>query len=141
MCSFEKSPQAKSCVKTNCTQTPQYRHMTVRHENKAAYQTPKNYQLPNTNDEKKRKMPDGNKTIFSHFWGKRARPSVSPEKDSTPFIPEPPPPHWGTNLGSNCVETLIFTTRPTAELYIYSFIEAIGLTDRSPVQCTANKDK
>ena len=59
-------------------------------------------------------MPDGNKTIF-HTFGLRGAFGFT-GKRFHPFIPEPPPPHWGTNLGSNCVETLIFTNRPTAEL-------------------------
>ena len=111
MCSFGKSPQAKSCVKTNCTQTPQCRHMTVRHENKAAYQIPKKYQLP-----KKilKKCHTETKQVF-HTFARRGAFGFT-GKRLYPLHPRTSPPHWETNLGSNCVETLIFTTRSTAEL-------------------------
>ena len=62
--------------------------MTERHENKAAYQTPKNYQLPKTNYEKK--MPDMNKTIVHTFMRKGAFTRKKTPLPASPNLPSPP---------------------------------------------------
>ena len=48
--------------------TPQYRHITVRHQNKAAYQTPQNYRLPKEDDEKNARLKQNNFCL--HFGPK-----------------------------------------------------------------------
>ena len=59
MSSFEKSSETKSCIKANCTQT--LSTDLSAHQYKAAYRTPKNYQLAK---KMLKKMPDRSKTIF-----------------------------------------------------------------------------
>ena len=111
MCSFEKSPETKSCVKTNCTQTPQYRPLRIPEQ--AAYQTPKNCQLP-----KKwwKKCQTEAKLFFQTFrWrgafgptGKKTtlHPSSNPSKPSLPS----PRTNFGTNLACNWARTPIYAT-------------------------------
>ena len=100
-----KVTTGKSCVKTNCTQTPQYRHMTERHENKAAYQTPKIYHLPKTNYGKK--ISDVNKQFFKLLGEEEPLPEKRLHSLHHRTNPTPSPPR--TNG-----ETLIYTT--TAEI-------------------------
>ena len=100
MCSYAKSSKTKGGVKTNCTQTPQYRPLRI----------PEQSCIPNPEElpavqKMMKKMPDGSKTICFKLLGEEG-PSATPEKDYTPSILEPsqalPPPslrtNWGTNL-------------------------------------------
>ena len=80
MCSIAKSPEAQRCKKPKCH--PQllwnaaFKPLSTNlsaHKNKAAYQTPKYFQLPNKNDEK---MSSATNTKFTFFAEGDLRPSA-----------------------------------------------------------------